>query len=149
MKIDKMNKKILNILQRNGRMTYKEVAKKIDRAQSTVRDRIGIMEEDGVIKGYTVVINKKKAGLDCYAIIQCKVDPSGLDEVTRRLQRVENVMQVYHTSGDRNLTFMMATCDYDEMKRILSDKVAPLGIRDVETKIVMDSVREMAFTDIM
>ena len=149
MKIDKMNKKILNILQRNGRMTYKEVAKKIDRAQSTVRDRIGIMEEDGVIKGYTVVINKKKAGLDCYAIIQCKVDPSGLDEVTRRLQRVENVMQVYHTSGDRNLTFMMATCDYDEMKRILSDKVAPLGIKDVETKIVMDSVREMAFTDIM
>ncbi len=149
MKIDKMNKKILNILQRNGRMTYKEVAKKIDRAQSTVRDRIGIMEEDGVIKGYTVVINKKKAGLDCYAIIQCKVDPAGLDEVTRRLQRVENIMQVYHTSGDRNLTFMIATCDYDEMKRILSDKVAPIGINDMETKIVMESVREMAFTDIM
>lgn len=149
MKIDKMNKKILNILQRNGRMTYKEVAKKIDRAQSTVRDRIGIMEEDGVIKGYTVVINKKKAGLDCYAVIQCKVDPAALDEVTRRLQRVENVMQVYHTSGDHNMTFMIATCDYDEMKRILSDKVAPLGISDMDTKIVMDSVREMAFTDIM
>jgi Lrp/AsnC family transcriptional regulator for asnA, asnC and gidA len=44
---------------------------------------------------------------------------------------------------------MMATCDYDEMKRILSDKVAPLGINDVDTKIVMESVREMAFTDIM
>ncbi len=60
MKIDKMNKKILNILQQSGRMTYKDVAKKIDRAQSTVRDRIGIMEEEGVIKGYTVVINKKE-----------------------------------------------------------------------------------------
>ncbi|HMK46133.1 MAG TPA: Lrp/AsnC family transcriptional regulator [Methanocella sp.] len=149
MKIDKMNKKILNILQRNGRMTYKEVAKKIDRAQSTVRDRIGIMEEDGVIKGYTVVINKKKAGLDCYAIIQCKVDPASLDDVTRKLQRVENVLQVYHTSGEYNMTFMIATCDYDEMKRILSDKVASLGISNMESKIIMESVREMAFTDIM
>lgn len=149
MKIDKMNKKILNILQRNGRMTYKEVAKKIDRAQSTVRDRIGIMEEDGVIKGYTVVINKKKAGLDCYAIIQSKVDPGRLDQVTRKLLRVENVLQVYHTSGEHNLTFLIATCDYDEMKRILSERIAPLGISDMETLIIMESIREMAYTDIL
>ncbi|MCD1296056.1 Lrp/AsnC family transcriptional regulator [Methanocella sp. CWC-04] len=149
MKIDKMNKKILNILQRNGRMTYKEVAKKIDRAQSTVRDRIGIMEEDGVIKGYTVVINKKKAGLDSYSIIQCKVDPSKLDQVTRKLLRIENVLQIYHTSGEYNLTFLIATCDYDEMKRIISDKIAPLGISEMDTLIVMESIREMAYTDIL
>ena len=149
MKIDKMNKKILNILQRNGRMTYKEVAKKIDRAQSTVRDRIGIMEEDNVIKGYTVVINKKKAALDCYAIIQCKVDPAKLDNVTKRLLNVENILQVYHTSGEHNLTFLIATCDYEEMKRILSEKVAPLGISEMETLIIMESIREMAYTDIL
>jgi Lrp/AsnC family transcriptional regulator for asnA, asnC and gidA len=149
MKIDKMNKKILNILQRNGRMTYKEVAKKIDRAQSTVRDRIGIMEEDGVIKGYTVVINKKKAGLDCYAMIRCKLDPAKLEPITRKLLRVENVLQVYHTSGEHNLTFQIATCDYEEMKRVLSEQVAPLGITDMETLIVMESIREMSYTDIL
>jgi Lrp/AsnC family transcriptional regulator for asnA, asnC and gidA len=149
MKIDKMNKKILNILQRNGRMTYKEVAKKIDRAQSTVRDRIGIMEEDGVIKGYTVVINKKKAGLDCYAILQSKVDPAKVDNITKKLLRIENVLQIYYTSGEYNLTFLLATCDYDEMKRIMSDKIAPLGITDMELLIVMESVREMSFTDIL
>jgi Lrp/AsnC family transcriptional regulator for asnA, asnC and gidA len=96
-----------------------------------------------------VVINKKKAGLDCYATIPCKVDPGKLDDVTRKLLRIENILQVYHTSGDRNMTFMIATCDYDEMKRILSEKVAPLGIRDMEIKIIMESVREMAYTDIM
>jgi len=148
MKIDKMNKKILNILQQSGRMTYKDVAKKIDRAQSTVRDRIGIMEEEGVIKGYTVVINKKKAGLDCYAIIKCKVDSGKLDEVTRKLKRVDNILQVYHTSGAYNLTFLIATWDYDELKRIMKDRIAPLGIKDYETVIIMESIREMAYVDI-
>jgi Lrp/AsnC family transcriptional regulator for asnA, asnC and gidA len=148
MKIDKMNKKILNILQQSGRMTYKDVAKKIDRAQSTVRDRIGIMEEEGVIRGYTVVINKKKAGLDCYAIIKCKVDSGKLDEVTRKLRRVDNVLQIYHTSGAYNLTFLIATWDYDELKRIMKERIAPLGIKDYETTIVMESIREMAYVDI-
>ncbi|AFC99319.1 Transcriptional regulator, AsnC family [Methanocella conradii HZ254] len=148
MKIDKMNKKILNILQQSGRMTYKDVAKKIDRAQSTVRDRIGIMEEEGVIKGYTVVINKKKAGLDCYAIIKCKVDADRIDEVARKLKRVENVLQIYHTDGEYQLTFLIATWDYDELKRILKDRIAPLKIKDYETIIITESIREMAYVDI-
>jgi Lrp/AsnC family transcriptional regulator for asnA, asnC and gidA len=148
MKIDKMNKKILNILQQYGRMTYKDVAKKIDRAQSTVRDRIGIMEEEGVIKGYTVVINKKKAGLDCYAIVRCKVDPDKIDEVSRKLKRVENVLQIYHTDGDYQITFLIATWDYDEMKRILSEKIAPLRIKEYTTITITESIREMAYVDI-
>jgi Lrp/AsnC family transcriptional regulator for asnA, asnC and gidA len=148
MKIDKMNKKILNILQQFGRMTYKDVAKKIDRAQSTVRDRIGIMEEEGVIKGYTVVINKKKAGLDCYAIVRCKVEPDKIDEVSRKLKRVENVLQIYHTDGDYQITFLIATWDYDEMKRILSEKIAPLKIKEYTTITITESIREMAYVDI-
>ena len=58
-RIDPMNVRILNILQQDGRATTAEIARRMKRAESTVKERIGLMEEAGVIKGYTAVVDKR------------------------------------------------------------------------------------------
>jgi len=60
MRIDEMNKKILYLLQQDGRMTYKDIAKAINRSESTVRDRISIMEDEGVIKDIRQLLTEEK-----------------------------------------------------------------------------------------
>lgn len=142
MRIDRMNKKILTVLQRTGRATYKDIADEIGRAHSTVRDRITIMEEENAIKGYATIINKKKLGLECYAIIKCKVPMEKIDEAIQRIRRVENVFQVYYTSGAYNLTFLVAATDYAELKKKMTEKIAPIGITECNIVMITQAIRE-------
>jgi Lrp/AsnC family transcriptional regulator for asnA, asnC and gidA len=142
MRIDDINKKILYLLQKDARMTYKDIARALSRSESTIRDRISIMEDDGVIKGYSAIINKEKVGLNCDARAFARIDPKNLDGCIKALQKIESVYQINQISGDHNLEFSIAATDYDHLRNILKEDVSPLGITDLTINIIMNSVKE-------
>ena len=149
MEIDLLNKKILQLLQKDGRITYKDITKEMDRAESTVRERIGFMEDQKIIEGYTAIINKPRVGLNRSAIIYAKVPISNFDEIANNLKSVNGVLQIYRTSGDKNLAFFMAATDDEELNRTIKNKVSPLGVQDLEVSVIMEAVREIAEVNIL
>jgi Lrp/AsnC family transcriptional regulator for asnA, asnC and gidA len=149
MEIDLLNKKILQLLQKDGRITYKDITKEMDRAESTVRERIGFMEDQKIIEGYTAIINKPRVGLNRSAIIYAKVPIANFDEIANNLKAVNGVLQIYRTSGDKNLAFFMAAVDDDELNRTIKNKVNPLGVQDIEVSVIMEAVREIAEVNIL
>ncbi len=149
MEIDLLNKKILQLLQKDGRITYKDITKEMDRAESTVRERIGFMEDQKIIEGYTAIINKPRVGLNRSAIIYAKVPISNFDEIANNLKNVNGVLQIYRTSGDKNLAFFMAATDDEELNRTIKNKVSPLGVQDLEVSVIMEAVREIAEVNIL
>jgi Lrp/AsnC family transcriptional regulator, regulator for asnA, asnC and gidA len=149
MEIDLLNKKILQLLQKDGRITYKDITKEMDRAESTVRERIGFMEDQKIIEGYTAIINKPRVGLNRSAIIYAKVPISSFDEIANNLKAVNGVLQIYRTSGDKNLAFFMTAIDDDELNRTIKNKINPLGVQDIEVSVIMEAVREIAEVNIL
>ncbi len=149
MEIDLLNKKILQLLQKDGRITYKDITKEMDRAESTVRERIGFMEDQKIIEGYTAIINKPRVGLNRSAIIYARVPISSFEEIANNLKAVNGVLQIYRTSGDKNLAFFMAATDDEELNRTIKNKVTPLGVTDIEVSIIMEAVREIAEVNIL
>jgi Lrp/AsnC family transcriptional regulator for asnA, asnC and gidA len=149
MEIDQLNKKILQLLQKDGRITYKDITKEMDRAESTVRERIGFMEDQKIIEGYTAIINKPRVGLNRSAIIYARVPVSNFDEIANNLKAVNGVLQIYRTSGDKNLAFFMAAIDDEELNRTIKNKVTPLGVSDIEVSIILEAVREIAEVNIL
>jgi Lrp/AsnC family transcriptional regulator for asnA, asnC and gidA len=149
MEIDLLNKKILQLLQKDGRITYKDITKEMDRAESTVRERIGFMEDQKIIEGYTAIINKPRVGLNRSAILYARVPISSFDEITNNLKAVNGVLQIYRTSGDKNLAFFMAAVDDEELNRTIKNKVTPLGVNDIEVSIILEAVREIAEVNIL
>jgi Lrp/AsnC family transcriptional regulator for asnA, asnC and gidA len=121
----------------------------MDRAESTVRERISFMEEQGIIEGYTAIINKPRVGLNCSAIVYSRVQPTQFDEVANKLKLVNGVLQIYHTSGEKNMTFFITASDYDELNRIIKMKITPLGVDDMDISIIMKAVREIAEVNIL
>lgn len=142
MRIDEINKKILYLLQKDARMTYKDIARELNRSESTVRDRMAILEEQGVIKSYSAIIDKEKVGLNCNARISAKVDPSNLDHYMKELQKLEVIYQIDQMSGNHNLQFSVAAKDYDHLTSILKEQISPIGIKNIEINIIMNSVKE-------
>jgi len=142
LRIDEINKKILYILQKDARMTYKDIARELNRSESTVRDRMAILEEQGVIKSYSAIIDKEKVGLNCNARISAKVDPSNLDQYMKELKKIEVIYQIDQMSGNHNLQFSVAAKDYDHLASILKERISPIGIKNIEINIIMNSEKE-------
>ena len=143
MKIDAINKKILYLLQKDARMTYKDIANHLKRSETTIRDRIRAMEKVGIIQGYTALIDKTALGLNFFAIILANpVSSSDLDNVTEKIKRLKNVMRVYQISGKQRIAIFMVTQSYKELKEILRTQIIPIGLKDDEIITVLEADRE-------
>ena len=143
MRIDEMNKKILCLLQQDGRMTYKDIAQAINRSESTVRDRISIMEDEGVIKGYCAIVDRGKVGLRCCASVFAKAPIEELDSISQKLAEFENVFQIEHVSGGHNLRFSVAALDYSQLRSVMNGQIADLPLEILQIDIVMKSLKEL------
>lgn len=143
MKIDNINKKILYLLQKDARRTYKEIANELKRSETTIRDRIKAMEKVGIIQGYTALIDKTALGLNFFAMIFGNPNSSAeLDKVTERIKKVKNVLRVYQISGNKRLAIFMVAPSYKELKEIIRTQLLPLGLKDEEIITVLEADRE-------
>ena len=143
MKIDNINKKILFLLQKDARMTYKEISNELKRSETTIRDRIKAMEKVGIIQGYTTLIDKTALGLNFFAIILGNpTSSSELDDITSKIKKVKNVMRVYQISGDHRLAIFMVAPSYKDLKEIIRSQLIPLGLEDDEIITVLEADSE-------
>jgi len=142
-KIDNINKNILFLLQKDARMTYKEIAIELKRSETTIRDRIKAMEREGLIQGYTVLIDKTALGLNFFAMILMNpINTSDLDSATEKIKMVKNVLRVYQISGHHRLAIFMVAPSYKALKEIIKTQLLPLGLKDDEIVAVLEADRE-------
>jgi DNA-binding Lrp family transcriptional regulator len=142
-KIDNINKKIIYLLQKDARKTYKDIASELNRSETTIRDRIKAMETIGIIQGYTALIDKTALGLNFFAIILGNPDSSSeLDSITNKIKRVKNVMRVYQISGNKRIAVFMVAPSYKELKEIIRTQLIPLGLKDEEIITVLEADSE-------
>jgi DNA-binding Lrp family transcriptional regulator len=143
MKIDNINKKILYLLQKDARMTYKEIATELKRSETTIRDRIKAMERIGIIQGYTALINKTALGLNFFAIILLNpTSSSEIDTITQKMKKVKNVVRLYEISGHHRLAVFMVAPSYAELKKIVNKQLLPIGLEDEEIITVLEADTE-------
>jgi len=143
MKIDNINKQILFILQKDARITFKEIATELKRSETTIRDRIKAMERAGIIQGYTALIDKTALGLNFFAMILANpVSSSELDIITEKIKKIKNVLRVYQISGNKRLAIFMVAPSYKELKEIIRLQLIPIGLKDEEIVTVLEADRE-------
>ena len=90
--MDDLDRKILSLLAKNARMPVKEIAEQVALTSPAVSSRIHKLETDGIISGYTVVLNRP-------ALISLSVTPSHRDELVELMQNSKEVLQCYHVTG--------------------------------------------------
>ena len=143
MKIDNINKKILFLLQKDARITYKEIAEELDRSETTIRDRIKAMERVGIIQGYTALIDKTALGLNFFAIILGNPNSTvELDKITDKIKKVKNDLRVYQISGNKRLAIFLVSPSYKELKEIIKTQLLPIGLKDEEIITVLEADSE-------
>src|SRR5438067_16662 len=84
-RMDETNLRILQLLQKNARMSLTDLAQAVGRSESTVRERVTALELGGFLKGYEARVDWDQAGLPALAIMHARCDMNRIAEVAKQL----------------------------------------------------------------
>ncbi len=123
-------KKILELLERDAKLTAEQVAVMLDREPAAVAAQIKEFEEKNIIVGYKTVVNWENTDHEpVSAMIELKVTPQrgeGFDEVAKRIYQYEEVSSVYLMSGGFDLTVIIEGKTMKEVALFVAEKLAPM-----------------------
>lgn len=137
MSVDTLDRAILSVLRDSARAAYVDIAKKVGVTERTVRTRMRRMEEEGVIRGYTV----REAGVGLTALIRLKVGPgTEIGTLAGEFAGWSGVECVFEISGDADLVAVVHVDDTVALRDML-DKMwlaAPGDISSTQTELVLE-----------
>lgn len=122
-----MNVRIVNLLQRDAKMTTAEIARRIKRAESTIRERIYAMEREGIIQGYSAIVDKTPLGYNAEALLFCNIPSAIIDDTLTKLEKMKNVIGIFLVSGDRRFVLRIADHANRDLREFVHRKTDPDG----------------------
>lgn len=99
--MDKINREILKTLQKNGRISFADLGKKVHLSAPAVTERVKKLEETGVIKGYRASIDFEQLGYPIEAMIQAKVFLGKESTFIKLAKSKKEVIECYNVTGDK------------------------------------------------
>jgi DNA-binding Lrp family transcriptional regulator len=120
--LDDIDVRIVEMLQVDARVAYKEVAQKIGVSLPTVRSRINKLVEHGVIKKFTVIVDPDRIYGKVRGFILLQVQPAHVEEAMTRLAGMKEVREIYMTAGSNPITVKVEVRDLDELSKLASRK---------------------------
>jgi DNA-binding Lrp family transcriptional regulator len=146
--LDELDWSILQLLQSNANSTYTEMGQRLNVAHSTIYERTKRMEEQGVIKKYTVAVDLERIGRrPITAIMTVFADPKETEEVARKLAEMREAVEV-NTSLSEELSIIAKVMaeDQEKLHEFIAQKVVPLaGVLRIRTSIITKKFKEGEF----
>jgi len=139
---DDLDLRILAILNEDARMSYREIAKKLDIASGTVYNRIKIMTDNGIIKGYIPLLDHRKLGYDLTVLILIQVEGEYLTKVEKMLATPKEVLAVYDITGEFDVAVIARFKNTKSMNNFIKSTLKISYIRRTVTNVVLNIVKE-------
>jgi len=134
--LDETDIEILGMLVEDGRCPYSEIADAVDLSAPAVSDRVQRLEEQGVIRRFTVDIDRSQLREGTPVLVTLSVDPSQTDAVRDRLAEAEAVEQLFVTVDSRIVVHANAPAD---VRQWLVSLVDPELLEDVDVDLISDA----------
>jgi Lrp/AsnC family leucine-responsive transcriptional regulator len=146
--LDSTNLQILGRLARNGRTSIAELAQTVGRSESAVRERVAHLESHGVVSGYGARLDLARLGLGMRATVRARLDPRRVEEVSRKLRAVPEVLEARFVTGRLSLSVDVCAPDMAALESIISRHIAPLDLEGLEVQVTMQTLVESRPPDI-
>jgi len=140
--VDELDLRILSLLQENSRLSYREIARELKVAVGTVYNRVKRMEEEGIIKGFSPVLDYEKLGFGLTAVIGIKAQGRKIIEIEREIARKNQVIIVYDITGEFDIVVVAKFRDRADMNHFVKWLLSLEGVEKTNTSVAMQVVKE-------
>ena len=138
--LDDVDVKILEIISRNARIPFKDVASEVGISRAAVHQRVNRMIDLEVITGSGYYVNPKKVDLRTCTYIGIFLEKGGIySDVVSKLREIEEVVECHYTTGQYAIFIKVYAKDNEHLKNILSDRIQKIaGVLSTETFISLE-----------
>lgn len=144
-KIDAIDKRIIQLLQQDGKMKIKEVGHALKMTTTPIFDRIKRLEREGFIEGYSTIVNKEKLGFNLVAFCTVSLESHHKEYLNQFVKDVKNIPEVaecYHIAGMFDYLLKIYVKDMVDYQNFITQKLASLpNIGRVQSSFVMTEVK--------
>ncbi len=144
-KLDTINKKILEILQNDSSITNADLAKKIGLAPASTLERVKKLETAGVIKKYVGLVDQEKVGKGITVFVEVSLSNHSADSIdafTRAVIAIPEVLECHHLAGDKDFLLKIVTDNIKQYREFALGELAGLeGIGRVQTLFSLNTVK--------
>ena len=142
--LDVQDRRILELLQENGRTPQQEIARAIGLSQPAVAERIRKLEERGVILGYVARVDAEKVGKDIGAFVGVGIEhPKYFDGFVKTVLKLHDVLECHRVAGQDSYLLKIKTRNTKTLDKLLVDGVRTIpGVTRTYTTIALSSAKE-------
>lgn len=140
--MDELDRKIIQLMQKNARMPVKEIAQQISLTSPAVSSRIHRLEQEGVIGGYTVLLHRPDEPNRVQALVSVQTAPAARDEFLALVQSEPEVLQCYRVTGVYNFTVKVSCASIEELEHLLT-KLQQLGTTNTQIILATQLDRQL------
>jgi len=139
--LDETDVQILNILQKDGRITNADLAKAVGLSAPSVLQRVRILEKSGIIKSYVTILDAERLGRKLIAFVNVSLalhESQPIERFRKSVQEIPEVTEVYNITGEYDFMLKVQAKDMRHYESILRDKITKIrGIGKLNTSFVL------------
>ncbi len=144
--LDRIDRKILDLLQRDGRLSNVELAEKVALSPSPCLRRVRALEVAGVVRQYVALLDPGKVGLALLAYVNVKLEKRGkmpIDDFSKVVQAWPEVVACYSMTGDMDYLLRVQVEDLDHYTRFMMERLLKqAGVIDVKSNFVLERIKD-------
>ena len=144
--IDRIDKKILRLLQSNGRISNIELSKAINLSPTPCLERVKRLEKSGYIKGYAALLDPKALGAELLVFVEMTLTRNSSDifnEFNQAVILLPPVLECHLVSGNFDYLIKARVANMEEYRKFLGETLLTLpGVADSRSYVVMEEVKE-------
>jgi Lrp/AsnC family leucine-responsive transcriptional regulator len=138
--VDDIDRRLLDALRDNGRVTYAELARTVGLSAPAVHDRVGKLESSGVISGYHAAVDPAALGLGVTALIGIlQSDGSEHDDIAAELSEVPEVESCWFLAGEESFMLMVRVADVAALEHTIGRINRIKGVARTRTTVVLST----------
>lgn len=139
--LDAIDRRILDLLSAEGRASVREVAERAGIGRATAYNRIQHLQDAGVIRGFTVVIDSRRAGAGLAAYVYVKIDQHDWRHIGQLVSSLPGVEHVALVSGEFDLLVLVRVRDPSDLRDVVLERLHAIeGVTATQTTFVLDEM---------
>ena len=142
MELDKIDRKLLNLLQGDAKASYAKLAKRLGISSSGIHKRVKKLVDAGMIQKFVAVVDSQVVGKKLKAFMGISTSPGTCGEVIAQLSQRPEVLEIHEVAGEHDLFVKLITDDTLKLNEILHEIDKIPGVSSTRTLIVLKTEKE-------
>ena len=140
MAIDIIDVKILDVLQKNARVSISELSKQVNLSLSAVSERLKKLESSDVIEQYTTIINPAAMNKDLSVLMLVRLENSSRPtDILAFAERTEEILECHHITGEFDYALKIVTKNTSSLEALMTKIKGIEGVRHTSTNVILSS----------